>query len=80
MQEPSKIFPVTVADYFATVTGFTCVPWVNQNQVNASNIGFVLGQQLKLAERPRIMFSFLRFPDFGTLPNPSQIFKIIDLN
>ncbi len=71
----SKTFFVPVANYLAAVTGFTCISRVNQNQINTSKIGFVLGQQAQLIESPTVVFSSLRKPDFGTLPNPSQIFK-----
>ena len=73
--DTAKVFPISVANYFAAVTGFRCISGVNQNQINASNIGFIFAQQSKLVESPGIMFSSLRFSDFGPLPNTSQIFK-----
>ena len=39
--DTAKIFSISVANYFAAVTGLTCVPWVHQNQIDASNMGFI---------------------------------------
>ena len=70
-----KSLSVSVANYLAAVTGFRSVGRVNQEDFNTSNSSFIFGKHFELVKRPIVMRSILRFTDFSSLSNPTQVFK-----